>query len=107
MLGRLFPAVLPASDSQGLQLALPVRGIELTELERGITIYDLLTQTSGLVSDGWLSPPLAKLVAEIGLKRSENTLQEFTQRLVKLPLIHQPGMAWRYGESPEVLGYLT
>ena len=82
-------------------------GIELTELERGITIYDLLTQTSGLVSDGWLSPPLAKLVAEIGLKRPENTLQEFTQKLVKLPLIHQPGKTWRYGDSPEVLGYLV
>ena len=81
-------------------------GIELTELERAITIYDLLTQTSGLVSESWLSPPLAKLVAEIGLYRPEIPLQEFTQRLVKLPLIHQPGKAWRYGESPEVLGYL-
>jgi len=81
-------------------------GMELTELERGITIYDLLTQTSGLVSDGWLSPPLAKLVAEIGLKRPKNTLEEFTHKIVKLPLIHQPGKAWRYGESPEVLGYL-
>jgi CubicO group peptidase (beta-lactamase class C family) len=82
-------------------------GIELTELEREITIRDLLTQTSGIVSDGWLSPHLAKLVEEAGLYRPEITLQEFTRRLVKLPLIHQPGKKFRYGESPEVLGYLV
>ena len=82
-------------------------GIELTELETEITVRDLLTQTSGVLSDGWLSPPLEKLVAEIGLKRPENTLQEFSQRLAQLPLIHQPGKAWRYGESPEVLAYLV
>jgi CubicO group peptidase (beta-lactamase class C family) len=82
-------------------------GIELTTLEREITIRDLLTQTSGFVSGGWSPPPLTKLVEEIGLYRTENTLQEFTQKLVKLPLIHQPGKGWRYGESPEVLGYLV
>jgi CubicO group peptidase (beta-lactamase class C family) len=82
-------------------------GIDLTEPEREITIRDLLTQTSGLVSDAWLAPPLAKLVEEIGLYRPEITLQEYTQKIVKLPLIHQPGKAWRYGESPEVLGYLV
>jgi CubicO group peptidase (beta-lactamase class C family) len=82
-------------------------GIELTELEREITINDLLTQTSGLVSNGWFTPPLAKLAEENGLYRPEITLREFTQKLVKLPLIHQPGKAWRYGESAEVLGYLV
>jgi CubicO group peptidase (beta-lactamase class C family) len=82
-------------------------GIELTELEREITIHDLLTQTSGLVCEHWFTPPLAKLVEENGLYRPEITLQEFTQKLAKLPLIHQPGKAWRYGESPEVLGYLV
>ena len=82
-------------------------GIELTTLEREITIRDLLTQTSGFVSGGWSPPPLTKLVEEIGLYRPENTLEEFTQKIVKLPLIHQPGKGWRYGESPEVLGYLV
>ena len=81
--------------------------IQLTALEREITIQDLLTQTSGLVSGSWLTPPLAKLVEEIGLHCRENTLQEITQKLSKLPLIHQPGKAWRYGDSPEVLGYLV
>jgi CubicO group peptidase (beta-lactamase class C family) len=82
-------------------------GMELTGLEREITIRDLLTQTSGFVSGGWSAPPLTKLVEEIDLYRPDNTLQEFTQKLVKLPLIHQPGKGWRYGESPEVLGYLV
>jgi CubicO group peptidase (beta-lactamase class C family) len=82
-------------------------GMELTELEREITIRDLLTQTSGFVSGGWLTPALAKQVEESGLYRPENTLQEFTHKLAQLPLIHQPGKGWRYGESPEVLGYLV
>ncbi len=81
--------------------------LELTDLEREITIRDLLTQTSGLVSGAWLPSPLSKLVEEIGLHRRENTLQEITQKLSTLPLIHQPGKAWRYGDSPEVLGYLV
>jgi CubicO group peptidase (beta-lactamase class C family) len=84
-------------------------GMALTALEREITIHDLLTQTSGLVSDSWMwqIPPLVKLVEEVGLYRPEISLQESTQRLAKLPLIHQPGKNWRYGESPEVLGTLV
>jgi CubicO group peptidase (beta-lactamase class C family) len=82
-------------------------GITLTAAERQVTIHDLLTQTSGLVCDAWLNAPLAKLVEEVGLYRPEISLQEATRRLAQLPLTHQPGKKWRYGESPEVLGTLV
>jgi CubicO group peptidase (beta-lactamase class C family) len=103
-LSRFVPAF---KDAKVIVQTNDEREIALTELEREITIHDLLTQTSGLVCEHWFTPPLAKLVEENGLYRPENTLHEFTQRLAKLPLIHQPGKAWRYGESPEVLGYLV
>jgi len=79
--------------------------IELTELEREITIHDLLTQTSGLVSESWFTPPLAKLVEENGLYRPENTLQEYTQRLVKAgqtaahPSARQGMALWRVARA--------
>jgi len=82
-------------------------GIELTDPDRDITIHDLLIQTAGILSDGWLSPQLSKLINKVDLYQPDITLQEFNKRLVKLPLIHQPGKAWRYGEWPEVLGHLV
>jgi CubicO group peptidase (beta-lactamase class C family) len=80
---------------------------EFTSPEREITIHDLLTHTAGLVSDFWLDPSLTKLVKEAGLDQPDLSLQEFTNRLSKLPLIHQPGEAWRYGEAYEVVARLV
>ena len=37
----------------------------------------------------------------------DETLEEWSQRLVKLPLAHQPGSAWHYGLSTDVLGRLV
>lgn len=82
-------------------------GIELANLEREITIHDLLRHTSGLASGFGEDQPLAKLYGEAGLYRPDSTLQEFSQTLAQLPLLHQPGEAWRYGESYEVLAHLV
>jgi CubicO group peptidase (beta-lactamase class C family) len=79
---------------------------ELADAEREITIHDLLTHTAGLVSDFWLDPYLTKRVQEAGLYQPGLALEEFTNRLSKLPLIHQPGKAWRYGDAYEVVARL-
>jgi len=39
--------------------------------------------------------------------RLDITLQERVHKLAKLPLLHQPGRAWRYGWSYNVLAYLV
>ena len=39
--------------------------------------------------------------------RLDITLQERVQKLAKLPLLHQPGRAWRYGRSYDVLAQLV
>jgi len=83
---------------------------ELTELEREITIWHLLTHTAGLTYDFFEDSPVdamyreAEIFSPLGVLQVP--LQEMIQRLVKLPLTHQPGTAWHYSMATEVLGYL-
>lgn len=101
---------IPAFKEVKVITAASKTGLELASLEREITIYDLLTQTSGIIqAEGWWTPSdaLDKLVADIDLYNPASSIQEFVQKLSKLPLIHQPGQGWRYGEGPEVLGCLV
>jgi CubicO group peptidase (beta-lactamase class C family) len=68
-------------------------------LERPVTIRHLLTHTSGLINtDAYTKnkifdhgKPLSAMASVIGT----------------VPLAHQPGAAWRYGQSIDVLGYLV
>jgi CubicO group peptidase (beta-lactamase class C family) len=83
---------------------------ELTELERDMTIRHLLTHTAGLTYDFFEDSPVdamyreAEIVSPLGILQVP--LPEMIQRLVKLPLTHQPGTAWRYSMATDVLGYL-
>ncbi len=73
---------------------------------RPMTIEHLLTHTSGLVYDDPAPPELGKMYARadpFGAK----SLPEFVQRLARLPLASQPGTAWHYGASSDVLGRLV
>ena len=81
--------------------------IELVDLEREITIRDLMTHTSGLTYDFLEDSPVDALYKENDIFDSGKTLQENIEALVKLPLVHQPGTAWRYSVSTDVLGYLV
>jgi CubicO group peptidase (beta-lactamase class C family) len=59
--------------------------------EREITIRDLLTHTSGLVSGGISASEAAK-----SPKRPEETLADYIPRLAVFPLSFQPGARWTY-----------
>jgi CubicO group peptidase (beta-lactamase class C family) len=77
----------------------------LEALERPITIYDLLTHTSGLST----MEPYAEYKAAYetvfeSFGSSQRSLPEMMRRLAALPLAHQPGRAWTYGWSHDVLG---
>lgn len=63
--------------------------------EKSITIRHLLTHTSGL---GYTfdSPILAKALGN-----------NFGASATTVPLLHEPGEQWTYGESTRVLGYLV
>jgi CubicO group peptidase (beta-lactamase class C family) len=76
--------------------------------ERAVTIHDLLTHTSG-ISCRFLAPPeLMKLYVKAGvvdgLSEAAGTTGDNAKRLGGVPLLHQPGAAWSYGLSTDVLG---
>jgi CubicO group peptidase (beta-lactamase class C family) len=81
-------------------------GFELTELEREITIWHLLTHTAGLTYDFFEDSPIDAMYLEADLHRPDRTSEEVIHEIVKLPLVHQPGTAWRYSMATDVLGYL-
>lgn len=68
-------------------------GGAIVAADREITIHDLLTHTSGLVSGGPSTAEVRKLLAE---RKETDTLADFVPRLAAIPLDFQPGTKWRY-----------
>ncbi|CAN5410984.1 serine hydrolase domain-containing protein [soil metagenome] len=81
---------------------------KLFPASREITIHDLLTHTSGLTYRFMAQPPFTELYhkADIcdGLTRPSITMADNMRRLASVPLLHQPGSAYQYGLSTDVLG---
>ena len=74
-----------------------------------ITIWNLLTHTSGLTYH-WneqLGPQYNDAGITHGLLQDESTLAEKMKVLATIPLLHQPGEKVEYGLSIDVLGYLV
>ena len=76
---------------------------------RQITIWNLLTHTSGLTYQ-WnerLGPQYAAADITHGLLQDESTLEEKMKVLATIPLLYQPGAEFEYGLSIDLLGYLV
>ncbi|HIZ99315.1 MAG TPA: beta-lactamase family protein [Candidatus Janibacter merdipullorum] len=77
--------------------------------ERPITVHHLLTMTPGF---GWVAEPgpladaLSDLEIEPGPWGPAMSPDDFAARLGSLPLAEQPGTAWRYHTSSDLLGVL-
>jgi CubicO group peptidase (beta-lactamase class C family) len=100
--GRLFltdplSKYLPAFKSATV-------GLERAAMRREITIHDLLRHTSGLCYGFTGSSPVQREVHAAGLINSAREPDEAMAALAALPLMHQPGTAWEYGLSTDVLG---
>ncbi|MCI0694146.1 beta-lactamase family protein [candidate division KSB1 bacterium] len=79
---------------------------QLAEQEREITVLDLLTHTSGIGSAAENTPiGQAYLKAEWG--HPDDTFDDMIKKLIAIPLLHQPGASWSYGNSTDVLGYFV
>ena len=108
-----FMQVAKASPSQTAKPspAGSVEDFDLVPAYRPITIRDLLTHTSGLCYRFRNHPLVGRKYAEAdicdGLTPSDHSLAENVRRLAGIPLAHQPGTAWEYGLSTDVLGRLV
>jgi CubicO group peptidase (beta-lactamase class C family) len=95
--------------SQMCVLRSPTGTLDQTDpAERLITFEDLLTHRSGLTYGDWHSGPIAKAYKEAlgGDIDSELLPDDWIARLAALPLIDQPGAAFHYGHSTDLLGLL-
>jgi CubicO group peptidase (beta-lactamase class C family) len=77
----------------------------LVPTEREMTIQDLMRHTSGLVYGVFTSHAAVKeAYAKEGVDWDGVTPAEQIERLARVPLAHQPGSAWEYSLSTDVLG---
>jgi CubicO group peptidase (beta-lactamase class C family) len=76
--------------------------------ERAITFRDLLTHRSGLTYGEFQRGPIRAAYAATLGKEIDNVLSpdEWIAGLATLPLIDQPGAAFHYGVSSDLLGFL-
>jgi CubicO group peptidase (beta-lactamase class C family) len=81
----------------------------LVDAKRPITIFDLLTHTSGLTYpwNARLGKAYNALGIGTGLFQQEGSTGDSIKKLASLPLLFQPGDAWEYSLSDDVLGYLV
>jgi CubicO group peptidase (beta-lactamase class C family) len=82
-------------------------GMELAPLERPITIHDLLTHTSGLGYGLDASTPVNAMYQQANLLRSDESMADKVERIVRIPLQHQPGKCYAYSIGTDVLGRLV
>ncbi len=82
---------------------------KLVDAKHPITIFQLLTHTSGLTYP-W-NPRVGKAYQEAhvgsGIKQQDGTIGEAVKRLATLPLLFEPGEYWEYSLSDDVLGRLV
>jgi CubicO group peptidase (beta-lactamase class C family) len=76
--------------------------------DRAITFRDLLTHRSGLTYGEFHQGPIGAAYALTLGKEIDNVLSpdEWIARLATLPLVDQPGAAFHYGVSTDLLGFL-
>jgi CubicO group peptidase (beta-lactamase class C family) len=80
---------------------------KLADLEREITIQDLLRHTAGLSYGDDEDSPVDELYRQADIFNTDITLEEMIRRIADLPLANQPGQVWRYSVATDVVGYLV
>ena len=81
-------------------------GKKAVQAKREMTIQDLMRHTAGLTYGLFGKSPADDLYVEADLLSGNSSVDDFIQKLAKLPLKHQPGSAWEYSVSVDVQGRL-
>jgi CubicO group peptidase (beta-lactamase class C family) len=72
-----------------------------------MTMRELMSHTAGFTYGFFGNTPVDKLQREADLLNVNNTLDEFIQRVAKLPLNSQPGSEWHYSIAVDIQGYIV
>ncbi|HJV73295.1 MAG TPA: serine hydrolase domain-containing protein [Noviherbaspirillum sp.] len=82
------------------------RTLELVEAAQPITVQDLLRHTSGFTYGVFGDSLVKEEYRRSGIGSPRASSDEFIRTLAQLPLAYQPGTAWEYSHSTDVLGVL-
>jgi len=81
-------------------------GSAIVDADREVTIKHLLTHTAGLIYDSNKDDhPIDQRYENADLYGGD--LANMVNKLGGIPLLHQPGTAWKYGMAIDILGYLV
>jgi len=78
----------------------------LTDPDHQPTMRELMSHTAGFTYGFFGDTPVDKMYRDANLLASAN-LQEFIDKLAKIPLLYQPGQGWTYSMSMDVEGYIV
>ncbi len=78
----------------------------LVDPEHAPTMRQLMSHTAGFTYGFFGDTPVDKMYRDANLLASSN-LQEFIDKLAKIPLLYQPGKGWTYSMSMDVEGYIV
>jgi CubicO group peptidase (beta-lactamase class C family) len=92
-------------EFSGLKVGVENNGkLDLVALKRPMTVQDLLRHTSGLTYDHTGNGLVQQLYQQSRLRSRKITNAEHATMIAGMPLICQPGEAWNYSRSTDVLG---
>ena len=78
----------------------------LADPEHQPTMAELMSHTAGFTYGLFGQSPVDQMYRDAKLLQSKN-LQEFIDRLAKIPLLYEPGKGWTYSVSMDVEGYIV
>jgi len=107
-------AAMILAEQNKLDLAAPVAqylpefkdvkvGVEGVAPKRPMTVQDLMRHTSGLTYGLFGNSPVDQMYRKANIFGAKS-LEEMVKTIATLPLLHQPGEAWEYSVSTDVLG---
>src|SRR5580693_7099713 len=71
------------------------------------TMKELMSHNAGFTYGIFSETPVDKLQRDADPLNTNNTLDEFINRMSKLPLFAEPGSEWHYSVSVDIQGYLV
>jgi CubicO group peptidase (beta-lactamase class C family) len=78
----------------------------LVDPDHAPTMRELMTHTAGFTYGFFGDTPIDKMYRDSNLLASKN-LQDFIEKLAKIPLLYQPGKGWTYSMSMDIEGYIV